>query len=695
MTEAQHGAAFPGNEERRFVTAVLRRRMRWLQNVVQPKTLAAIRFLPVLLQGSFHYPQLKTEAPGVRGMGFRPGWGKLAAAVGLRPPYAMQRSRSLIETILILPQAGGAGFAGDARNIGGRALAIVLHCASKPEEQRLVDERTAALQPLLEKLGVRLLSMPVREANPQQLRRVLAFGAMIAGTFPLEIVVLADSPEGDSRALASQAPAQLAAIALLLINGAPLPSPVAAMIEAHQRGISAADLADPSRFAVEWTARMSGAGPLLRAALRLSRGDSESMELQPVLALSEKLWARLLRVTRNAPGLRAELLGPATLRLLLPAIEKRLRLLPLEFRQEGGRFLAVMGDEVIARGGSEKLAHARALALVGAARGEPVRSSGMWSQLSAELAKGQPFCALVVSARNVAGPPFDPLNRGPGRELCLKDSLLVRSRPGCRPTAAELPDRMAVMQLAAAALRRERVEIFAATPEAQPAVARLSRIAALFSSGKASACEIGGEILLSREGKLRRIRPARFLARPQFCSIDPEAPDLAFSPERPQDARTATAIIQCRVELDGANAVLLYEDARGARLREEVALQTLEVHLEETQALLRVLTPQCAIALRTGHEVEQAVRTSAEPPSLATVTIAGTLPGPITLEIAGRSFNGGVDSAALQIAADWPVGERGRIEVRYQPGRADPLLALYTRSSVLRRLKARLARISL
>jgi hypothetical protein len=143
MTEALHGAAPPESQERRFLTAVLRRRVRWLRKAVQPKTLAAIRFLPVLLQGSFHYPQLKTEAPGVRGMGFRPGWGKLAAAVGLQPPYAMQRSRSLIEAILILPQAG-------------RALAIVLHGASKPEEQRLVDDRTAALQPLLEKLGVRL-----------------------------------------------------------------------------------------------------------------------------------------------------------------------------------------------------------------------------------------------------------------------------------------------------------------------------------------------------------------------------------------------------------------------------------------------------------------------------------------------------------------------------------------------------------
>jgi hypothetical protein len=683
MTEALHGSAPPDSTERRFVTAVLRRRARWLRQTLQPKTLAAVRFLPVLLQGSFHYPQLKTEAPGVRGMGFRPGWGKLAAAVGLQPPYAMQRSRSLIDTILILPQ--------DARS----ALAIVLHSASKPEEQRLVDDRTAALQPLLEKSGVRLFSLPVREANPQQLRRVLAFGALIAGSFPLEAVALADSPEGDSRALAAQAPAQLSAIALLLIDGAPLPSPVGAMIDARQRGVTARELADPARFTVEWTARMSGAGPLLRAALRLSRGDSESMELQPVLALSEKLWARLVRVTRSAPGLRAELLGPATLRLLLPAIAKRLPGKPLELQQEGRRWLAVMGDEVIARGGTQKLAHVRALALLGAAEGQPVKSTGVWNLLSAELAKGQPFCALVVGARSVSGPPFDPLNRGPGRELCLKDSLLVRIRPGCRPTAADLPDRAAVVQLAAAAQRRERVEIFAQTPEAQPAVARLSRIAALLSSGKASACEIGGEILVAREGRLRRVQPRKFLARPQFCAVDPEAPDLAFSPERPLDVRGATAIIQCRVDLQGGTAVLLYEDARGARFREEVPLPSLEAHLEETQAMLRVLTPQFAVALRTGHDVEQAVRTANPPPRLATITIAGALPGPITLEIAGRSFNGGVDSAALQIAADWPVGQRGRIAVQYQPGRADPLLALYTRSSVLRRLHSRLARISL
>jgi hypothetical protein len=49
----------------------------------------------------------------------------------------------------------------------------------------------------------------------------------------------------------------------------------------------------------------------------------------------------------------------------------------------------------------------------------------------------------------------------------------------------------------------------------------------------------------------------------------------------------------------------------------------------------------------------------------------------------------------MQIAADSPMGSSGRIATSFQPGSADPLLALYTRSSVLRRLRARLARVSL
>jgi hypothetical protein len=683
MTQMLHGAALRESLARRFVTAVLRRRVRWLRSVLHPKTLAAVRFLPVLLQGSFHYPLLKAEAPGVRGMGFRPGWGLLANAFGLRPPFAMQRSRSLIESVLVFPQ-------------DGRALVLVLHGAARPEEQVLVDQRIAAIQPLLERSFVRIVCVPVREANPRQLRRALAFGALIAGSLPVELLAAADSPEGDSRALAAQATAPLAAIALLLIAGAALPSPVGALMEAQQRGLTARDLADPARFAVEWTARLSGAGPLLRAALRLVSEEAEEMDLPAVLALSEKLWARLARVTRNAPGLRAELLGPATLRALLPAIARLLPDQPLELDTDGKRWTARLGGTIIARGGSRSLAQARAFALLGQARGAAAPAAGMWIPLAAELAKGRAFCALSVGTRNLQGPPFDPLNRGPERELCVKDSLLVRACPGRRPTAASLPDREAVVQLAAAALRREHIEIFAQTPEAQPVVARLTRIAALLSSGRASACEAGGEILLAVNGRLRRVAPARFLSRPQFCTIDPEAPDLSFSPERRHDVRTAAAIVQCRVELSaGETAVLLYEDSRGARLRETVPLQWLEAHVEETQAMLRVLTPPCALALRAGHDVEQAVRTFTAPPRLATVIIAGTLPGPVTLEIAGRTFNGAGDAAAMQIAADSPMGSSGRIATSFQPGSADPLLALYTRSSVLRRLRARLARVSL
>jgi hypothetical protein len=682
MTQMLHGAALRESQERRFVTAVLRRRVRWLRSVLQPKTLAAVRFLPVLLQGSFHYPELKTEAPGVRDMGFRPGWGLLAKAFGVPPPYAMQRQRSLIETILVLPQ-------------DGFALAVVLHGASRPEDLALVDRRIAAIRPLLERSGVRMICVPLSETNPQQLRRALAFGALLAGTLPAEVLAAADSPEGDSRALAAQATAPLAAIALLLIAGAPLPSPVGAMMDARQRGLNASELADPARFAIEWTARMSGAGPLLRAALRLVSGATESMTLPAVLALGEKIWARLARVTRNAPGLRAKLLGPATPRVLLPSIAKRLPEGPFELRSDGKRWTAQLGETVIARGGSRPLAQARALALLGEARGTKAAATGMWIPLAAELAKGRPFCALSIGARSLPGPPFDPLNRGPERELCVKDSLLVRSRPGRRPTAATLPGREAVLRLAAAAQRREHIEIFAQTPEAQPAVARLARIAALLSSGRASACEVGGEILFAVNGRLRRTKPARFLSRPQFCLVDPEAPDLAFSPERPQDVRTAAAIVQCRVELRGETAVLLYEDSRGARLRETVPLPSLEAYLEETQAMLRVLTPPCALAVRASHELEQAVRTFTAPPRLATVVIAGTLPGPITIEISGRTFSGAGDAAAMQISADWPVGKAGRVSTRFQPGRADPLLALYTRSSVLRRLQSRLARISL
>ena len=67
----------------------------------------------------------------------------------------------------------------------------------------------------------------------------------------------------------------------------------------------------------------------------------------------------------------------------------------------------------------------------------------------------------------------------------------------------------------------------------------------------------------------------------------------------------------------------------------------------------------------------------------------------MTLRIGDRSFSGAGDAAAMQISSDWPMGKPGRVSVRFQPGAAHPLLALYTRSSVLRRLQARLKRVAL
>jgi hypothetical protein len=405
----------------------------------------------------------------------------------------------------------------------------------------------------------------------------------------------------------------------------------------------------------------------------------------------------LARATRTAPALRAELLGPGAPRALLPAIGKRLPPGRIELQGTAGRnWIALLGDVPIARGGSRPLTLARALALVGQARAAAAPAEAAWQPFAAELAKGTPFTALSIGARSLAGPPFDPLNRGPNRELCIKDALIVRSRPGRRPTAMALPEQQAVARLCQSALRKEQVEIFAQTPDAQPAAMRLSRMLALLSAAdRPAACEAGGQILFSRNRRLHSVSPSRFLSRPRMVAVDPEAPDLAFSPDRPQDVRAAAAVVQCRVELMGDRAHLLYEDGRGARLREDIPLTELEPHLEETQQLLRAITPSCALAVRAGHDVEQAVRTFTAPPPLAVVSIAGTLPGPVTLEIAGRNFNGAGDAAALQIASAWPVGQRGRVSLRFQAGRADPMLALYTRSSVLRRLQARLTRIAL
>lgn len=727
----------------RAVGAILRWRMRLLGRTLaarNPRLWEALRLLPVLLSGSFRHPAFCSEGPGVDGLSFHRGWGALANAFGLPPPHRLQRHKRLIEGVLLVPGRGAA-------------TVLVLHRAESDADRQAVEERLAAAQALFHAGGARLdlVALGPREqpdAGPA-LRRAIAFGGLLAGAIPEAAVRAADAPEPLAAELAKDAPEPLAAIALLLLGREPAPSPVASAIEALQRGHSARSLARPEAFAVEWTARRSGAGPLLRATLRLideGGAPTGAMDLQAVRTLGERLTLALLHGVRRSAlwkdrPLRqrflGELLTAGIPRVLRPALLRRLPAHgePEELRRVDGRFELVVGGVVVERGASEEQVRARYLALFAHEQSPPAHGPGPWDSIRARLARRGDRAGLLLSLSHASAPgaapgaPFDPLNRGPARELGLSASLLLRFAPGRRPTARKLEPARAVELVLQAAARGAEVEIAGPTAEDQPAALRLTRLAAFVKApGKLPlAIEAGGLVLELRAGNLRRQQMQRYLRRPRRVACDPEAPDLSLHPEQrqpvlaedpaPPPAGTGRPphlsaradhrqLVLCRIEVAGAGASFLWVNSSSVLLREEIPLGRVEAHLAEAQEILRTLSPACAIAVRASAEVEKAVRSTAQVATLARMVVGGLLPGPLILETSGRRFHtiaeGGWDSAAAQVSSLWPMGASGRLALHFSPGSFDAalpssevaLLALYTRSVVLRRLGARLARFS-
>ena len=749
----------------RALEAVLRARTRWLERHAGPRVAAAARVFPVLLHASFQKTRLEDEAPGVSGMRYRRSWARWAAAFGLPPPSRAQRGTCLAEAVVACPGPHGL------------ELMVLVPRGLKADERHRLEDRVGRAAEVVRKGGVQVLTAlldPVQLAAWESALRALLFGSLVAGRpAPPTWSALAQactsilSPEELAR-LSHAAPTPLSALAVALLAGSPSPGPLEAVRGALAAATPARELADPDVAVVAWAAPAAASGDDLRAALRLARpaparkkavrplSDEEKLEalrmellgLSPppaeepeapapddseILGLGRRLAVAYLRVARASRTLRAsprwrDALPVGFPRVLLPVLGARLREAAAAGQLDLDPVPALHGFEVRLRDGSSLghgatpvQARARALALVAEAGGEELLAGipPPWKALSLRLARPRPRPAVLLVAEAASGsePPFDPINRGPRRELGFPAALVARLAPGREPTARVLAAEEAVEAFLRAAHARADVEVVPARSEARPVAVRLAEVAARLGARVDGAepdpgvvlrgpvaVQAGGRVYLAAPGRLRRFPLGRFLARPRSFVADPDAPDLALLPGDRKGARRPTpGLVQVRVSLAGPQSVFLLYADREVHLREEVPLRDLEEHLRDVRAAIYEGAPGSGLALLIDVDVEPALRKAGvgAPSRRLEVALRGEPPHRLEVRVGGEWFGGpgrpGWRAAALAATGRWVPGEEGRLACRsavltLRGGRASPLAVVWARGAALRRLKAHIHR---
>ncbi|MBX7101703.1 MAG: hypothetical protein K1X89_28570, partial [Myxococcaceae bacterium] len=353
-----------------------------------------------------------------------------------------------------------------------------------------------------------------------------------------------------------------------------------------------------------------------------------------------------------------------------------------------------------------------AVALLSHAAQRPVNPPGLmpvWRKLGPKLLgrPARPALWVEVEPLEVPGPPHDPLNRGPTRTLALRKALVVSARPRGRPSACELTGTEAIGALLRHALRGTALEFIPSGNEAQAIEARLVRLARRCAQSTATrpiAVEAGGSILLGDARGVARYSGAAFARRPRRALCDPEAPDLGAAVTLGHELRCSPAQLECLVWTDVAGqAQLLTTDARGWFFRESVAAGDLEAHLEEAQRLLRT-QPASALSVRVAEDVARTTLASAPAPApTVTLSISGSLPHRLSVELDGERFGGaealGWDAAASAVLSRWPPLVEGvirvaAIDVAVNGLAASALERLYVRALVQRKLRTHMRLLS-
>jgi hypothetical protein len=721
---------------RRSLTAMLRWRLRWLRGAGgDPRTLRAARLLPVALHASFERAQLREDAPGVAGLRYRPSWSSLARSFDLPPPFRAQKGSAQVEAVVAAP-------------VGELLEVLVLtRPGLRPSELNAVAGRAhaalAAMGAPAPRLELRVTDAARLAQDPEAFHRLALCGALVAGRFSLATWTALEGaarlPVEDAviASLASTVPSPLAALALTLISASSTSGPLAAAARLVRRGDTARRLADPAVLAARWGAEVV---PRHRAALekavelacpdRTPRGDPfapavEQVGTEEVLALGRELSmaaAVAIRHTHrhglgpNARDAWREAIGAEIPRALLPYLGQRLSAagsLATTLERHGSRHeVRLPTGTVLGRGATPVQARVRALTIMALAAQEPLLAFAEppWRSLVARLAqrRERSTLLLLVEPAGPSGPPFDPLNRGPGRVLGFPGALAVHLAPGRRPSARVLTAEQAVDRLVREAMAGHSVEVVPARSEAHPVAARLAQIAALAREGAEPgatpvALEAGGRVIVPRGRALLRYALERFTARPRVFLPDPDAPDLALSPgERRPVSIGGPRVIECRAQrVDELRASVLYADSARGLLREVVFLEELEEHLRECRLILQQADPSAVLAVRLSDDVEPALRRLGRAAQAVPVAVRGRLPHDLQVEVGGERY-GGLSGlrwrqAAMALVTRWPKGGDARLSVNAVTvagggQRAVGLLALYVRSVALRRLHIHLSR---
>ena len=725
--------------------ALLRWRTHWLIHDLPIRQALAAQLFPVLVHSSFERPRLGGDPPGVSGMRYRRSWSVLARAFGLPPPYRAQRGTCIADGVIgILTRTG-------------IDMLVLVPKGLRPEDLGALQERLEAAQALFKGEGIEIqpaiFDVARLERDQEVGFRAIAFGGLLAGKIPAPAwaALEAASREGLANdtlaAMATVAPTELAMLSLILMTSIPAMKPLHALGVLAARGESARVLADPSVFAVRW-AGLSRLGDPLERALRLrprrqrpapspaakqprrplravEATAEEPVEARDILqlgrglALTFSLSAKALGKGFSRRRLWHHVLGPGIPRALLPALTDRLTHFAREGRLDlspvpaGSAFDVRLPDgTVLGHGATPVQARVRALALAAATANEEIlsRIDPVWRVVAERLSRpiDRPTLLMLVEPASISsGPPMDPLNRGPGRDMAFAAALALDMAPGRRPSGRILSPEAAVRHLIRATMSSTALEVVASRPEARGAAARLAQLGALVANDQAAtaplALEAGGKVFFPGPRRLRRYSLRGFISRPRAFTPDPESPDLSMaSGERNTLRWNSAGIIECRVALiDERTASVLYADSAGGHLREEIPVASLERHLRESRAILQSADPAAILALRLSEDVEPAVRRVSDPGTPVTLSVRGVLP--FDLEVAvngasyGRNLGQGWRAAAQAVVAEWRSGTRGHLAVKAVSVRAGGtaakgLLALYARSLAQRRLWVHIAR---
>ena len=705
--------------EHRSLAAVLRWRARWLLKRLGPELAAAARLVPMLLQASLPHPLLRAEAPGVVGQQrFHRSWSGWARLCKLPPPLSMQKGRGTVDAVVALQQGPGV-----------LVLVFATPALRAPVRAKVAERVTAANTVLTG--GGRAIQVRLAAEGPlEDLEReaCLLFGALLAGALPPALAE--ERPAADPRALAAElavrAPDGVATMALMLLAARAGPPLVVALRAALEAGVPARRLSQPGEACVRWAGPATGQGALLENLLAWSRlaagGPGERPATPEVMTTGRALALACAAAVRRVPAvpaalraelrtrLRHEVFGPGLPRVLLPLLSgDELRFEPAALERSRGYTVRTADGTLFGSGRTQMQARVRALALRAAGQRPPAGSSALNTLIEQRLARpvDQATLLLIVEPAQPPGPPFDPLNRGAERVIALHSATAVRLRPGGRPSAFRLCPIDAVKRLCQDAIAGLELEVVALTPEGGAVVARLQRVAALVrkSRNQPIAIEAGGEVLAPYQGRMRRFSLRRFGRRPVGCTPDPEAFDLALSPERGlrSSAGSQPHLVEIRVyQVSDKLGCVLTCDSGGRMLRQELRLDRIEDHLREVRELLRACRPPVMLAARLADQLETVLQLHTRPLPPLVLSVGGELPRRLWVAYGGERFElsarGGLAAAAQALLASVQQGAEARLSitnvaVSLPDGRpAAPLLQLYARSLVVRRLRLQFRR---